>query len=313
MDKRFVRRSLFVALMGVLGTSGPALAVVEEVEPNDFANAQELEVTAEMVVNGVLGNLSGTAALDGDFYSFEGKEGDRVTLDIDGGYNSGQRSVDTLLTLFGTAGEWLLEVDDVNDLDEGSVSPWDARIDGYRLPADGKYTVAVSPSGVLFNSGGTYRKTGSWDMTNGDYRLVVTGLTPPVQVPEVQAINLDIKPGNREFAVLNPKSKGVIPVALLSSDKFDAVKVDVKSVTFGATGDERSLKRCGKYGVDINGDGRADLMCHFQNDLAKFSPADLTAVVKGKTVDGMGFEGRGALKVIPAEKARNGQRNGKRR
>jgi hypothetical protein len=43
---------------------------------------------------------------------------------------------------------------------------------------------------------------------------------------------IDIKPGSFPNSI-NPRSKGVIPVAILTTDTFDATTVDPLSVTFG--------------------------------------------------------------------------------
>ncbi|MET8761161.1 hypothetical protein [Lentzea sp. NPDC004782] len=53
------------------------------------------------------------------------------------------------------------------------------------------------------------------------------------------------------------KKEGLIPVAILSTAEFNAVtQVDRTSLTFGATGLEQSLVRCGSPGEDVNDDGR---------------------------------------------------------
>ena len=76
-------------------------------------------------------------------------------------------------------------------------------------------------------------------------------------------VSIDIKPGSYPNSI-NPKSKGKIPVAILSTEGFDAPNQIVpNSLTFGATGDEASLAFCNPKGKDINGDGSEDLVCHF--------------------------------------------------
>ena len=62
--------------------------------------AQSGQATGGAEVTGVIGNLTGAAVLDTDYYTFSGKEGDVVTVDIDGGMG-GARNVDTILGLFG--------------------------------------------------------------------------------------------------------------------------------------------------------------------------------------------------------------------
>lgn len=111
-----------------------------------------------------------------------------------------------------------------------------------------------------------------------------------------------MKPGNDKRSPLNPRAKGVVPVAILSGKDFNAMDVDTASLTFGHSGDEFSLERCNKFGRDANHDGKKDLVCHFSNRAAGFVKGDLEAVLKGKLNTGTLIEGRGLLKVVP-EKA----------
>lgn len=311
------RRALLAAVLGAFGTSGMVQAV-DEIEPNHpISSAQRLSISGGVVaslggaavttggatVNGVIGNLTGAGVLDVDFYSFQGQQGDVVDIDIDGGMG-GVRSVDTILTIFGPGPtyRWLKENDDAGVLDPGSTHSYDSRLT-FTLPETGTYTIAVSSYPGYLTHGGVFRSTPFnpiYPYNNGDYTLVISGVTTTVQ-----HIIIEIKPGRDvEHAPVNPKSRGKIPVALLSSSEFNAldVVVDVTSLTFGATGDERSLSRCGKGGEDVNRDGRLDLVCHFENQLAQFTSESDEGIVRGTTADGRQFEGRGPLKVVPVKR-----------
>ena len=86
---------------------------------------------------------------------------------------------------------------------------------------------------------------------------------------------------------------------------FDATAVDPNSVTFGRTGDEKSLFRCRKQGKDINRDGLVDTVCYFKPDVADFRPDSLNGVLKGRIKSsGQIIEGSGALKIfsVPVRK-----------
>ena len=83
--------------------------------------------------------------------------------------------------------------------------------------------------------------------------------------------------------------------------EFDARAVDPESLTFGASGNEASLTRCNLSGEDVNGDGRVDVVCHFENQAAGFARGNLEGILKGRTAAGRLFEGRGLLKVVPAK------------
>jgi hypothetical protein len=292
--QRTIRRTLLAMALAALGASGTALAVAEA-EPNQpIQSAQPLTVGAggSITVNGVIVH-SAPSVPDVDFYSFEAQEGDVVTVNIDGTTNG----LDANLTLFGPGPAYpvLIMSTDATLDSPGSTTEADPRIDAFRLNAAGRYTVAVSNFPILFRPGGTMTSTRT--LSSGGYTLIISGLVPPVQY-----INIDIKPGNAEPAPINPKAKGMVPVALLSSNEFNALDVELNTLTFGATGDERSFRRCGKEGEDVNRDGRPDLVCHFENEAAGFVRGDLAGVVKGKTKGGKSFEGRGDLKVVPEKR-----------
>ncbi len=286
--------TLLIALLGVAGIA-QAADPVPEVEPNNpIATAQRVSGGGgAAAVAAVLGEVTGVSNGDVDFFTFFGQEGDVVTLDIDGGWG-GERSVDTIMGVFGPGpGYALLRMNDDAPPDEGSIGWVDSRIEDFRVPATGYYIVGVSPYPHYFKDGGADLNP-SRPFAAGDYELVISGASSAVQ-----QINIEVKPGSGEFAPINLKSRGKIPVALLSSNEFNAMDVNVASLTFGATGDEASLRSCGRGGEDVNGDGRLDLVCHFENQKTGFASDTLEGILRGKTQGGQDFEGRGVLKVVP--------------
>src|SRR6185503_20679961 len=62
-------------------------------------------------------------------------------------------------------------------------------------------------------------------------RVEVSQITRTLTVP------IDVRPGSSRNSV-NPHANGVIPVAVLSTESFDAASVDSGTVRFGATGSE---------------------------------------------------------------------------
>ena len=300
--KRHIRTTaITAAFVAASGASGPALAV-DEIEPNtSMASAQRLVIgpdgTAE--VTGAIGSATGLVVGDVDFYVFQGREGDVVTIDIDGGMKprfSGLRNVDTIVALFGLGGRILTENNDAAlPVDEGSVHQFDARIDKFRLPSSGTYTIGVSSNPRNFLDGGTLASNTLGLNSNGTYTLVISGVTPSMLRIEVQ-----VRPGTpSESAPVNPRSKGNIPVALLSSSEFNPAEIDRQSLRFGARGDESSLLRCNKDATDMNADGKPDLVCHFDTETAAFKFGDIEGIVSGSLKDGRAFEGRGPLKIVP--------------
>ncbi len=112
-------------------------------------------------------------------------------------------------------------------------------------------------------------------------------------------VSIDIKPGSFPNSI-NPTSNGKIPVAILSAPNFDAPsQVNTASLTFGRTGNESSLAFCNASPQDVNGDGLADLVCHFTTQQTGFQAGDTQSVLKGKTVTGIPIVGADSVVIVP--------------
>jgi hypothetical protein len=115
---------------------------------------------------------------------------------------------------------------------------------------------------------------------------------------ELRLVVIDIKPGENQ-ADINTKSRGKLPLAILSSRTFSAPQmVDTSTLTFGATGRERSLAFCNRNGEDVNGDGRLDLVCHFNTRDTELKRSDRQAVLKGRTVQNGLIEGSDDVRIV---------------
>lgn len=94
------------------------------------------------------------------------------------------------------------------------------------------------------------------------------------------SVSIDIKPGSDPNSI-NPQSRGVIPVALLSSETFDAAEVDPETVEFGAND---TTTHAVHYALeDINEDGLEDYIFHFITGLTGIDCESETAVLTGQT------------------------------
>ena len=110
-------------------------------------------------------------------------------------------------------------------------------------------------------------------------------------------VTIDIKPGSFPNSV-NPNSKGKIPVAILSTKVFNAVsQVVLSSLTFGRTGDERSLAFC-QGSEDVNKDKLQDLVCHFYTQHTGFQCHDTRGILKGETKDGTPIVGSDSVNIV---------------
>jgi hypothetical protein len=106
---------------------------------------------------------------------------------------------------------------------------------------------------------------------------VLVGGAPPAPVPPA----IDIKPGSDPNSV-NPRSKGVIPVAVLGSTVFDAMQVVPTTVTFGRGG---AFPAHDGHVEDVDDDGFMDMMFHFKTKDTGIDCGDTEATLMGMTND----------------------------
>jgi len=106
---------------------------------------------------------------------------------------------------------------------------------------------------------------------------------------------IDIKPGSDPNSI-NLKSKGVVPVAVLTTDLFDAATVDPDTVQLeGVDAVKWTMD-------DVDGDGDLDLLLHFSTqELAVVLDAFSTeATLTGETNDGEAFSGMDSVRIVKA-------------
>ncbi len=131
---------------------------------------------------------------------------------------------------------------------------------------------------------------------NGD-GATATGSALEAYIPPVIEIAIDIRPGTTLNNISLSRDRN-IPVAMLSSATFDApARVDTTSLTFGRTGNEKSLTICDAP-TDVNHDGRLDLVCHFTIKLSGFQLGDTAGVLMGRTLGGTQIHGTDLVRII---------------
>jgi hypothetical protein len=116
-----------------------------------------------------------------------------------------------------------------------------------------------------------------------------TLLPPP---PPYIEVTIDIKPGSFPNSI-NLNSRGVVPVAVLTTDDFDATTVDPVTVLFADASPLRWTRE------DVDGDGDTDLLFHFRTQELTLDGDSAEATLTGETTDGTQIEGTVAVNIVP--------------
>jgi hypothetical protein len=108
-------------------------------------------------------------------------------------------------------------------------------------------------------------------------------------------VPIDIKPAGFPNSI-NPRSKGVIPVAVLTTDTVDASAVDPTTVFFGATGSEAAPAHSALE--DVDGDGNTDMILHFRTQDTGIVCGSTSASLTGNTFSGQAIEGSDSIRTV---------------
>ncbi|MCK4723014.1 MAG: hypothetical protein KAT75_06910, partial [Dehalococcoidia bacterium] len=130
---------------------------------------------------------------------------------------------------------------------------------------------------------GSFLDSAAWSpnpyRNTADAIIALTG--NPYPVISILPVSIDIKPGTFPNDI-NLKSRGRIPVAILTTGCFDAATVDASTVRFGPAGAAAvhdALK-------DVDGDGNVDMILHFKTEDTGIKAGDTEATLTGETLDG---------------------------
>ncbi len=108
-------------------------------------------------------------------------------------------------------------------------------------------------------------------------------------------VEIDIKPGSYPNSI-NLKSKGKVPVAILTTDNFDARDVDPDSVDFAGA----NLLRWRMEDVDNDIDD--DMLFHFKTSELDLTKESTEVTLEGETIDGVQITGTDSVKIVPKYK-----------
>jgi len=106
--------------------------------------------------------------------------------------------------------------------------------------------------------------------------------------------NIDIKPGS-DVNPINLKSKGNIPVAILTTEAFDATLVDPLSVKFGPKMSTAIHNR--GHIEDVDNDDDLDLVLHFRTRETGIQCGDTAVFLTGQTFSSVAIEGSDSINI----------------
>ncbi len=108
-------------------------------------------------------------------------------------------------------------------------------------------------------------------------------------------VTIDIKPSSYPNSI-NLKSKGKVPVAILTTDDFDAYDVDPDTCSF-ADADPLRWKM-----EDVDHDGVYDLIIHFKTRELDLTKDSTEATLECETDGGMWIKGTDSVNIVPKGK-----------
>lgn len=163
------------------------------------------------------------------------------------------------------------------------------------------FTHALLPTSPAIDAG---NPSGCTDQNGNLLTLDQRGVTRPqgarcdigafeLEVPNlVKEVTIDIKPGSYPNSI-NLGSKGVVPVAVLTTAEFNARDLDPSTVLFAGAAPVRWVYK------DVDYDGDMDLLFHFRTKALKLDKSSTEATLSGITFAGMSVEGTDSVRIVP--------------
>jgi uncharacterized repeat protein (TIGR02543 family) len=160
---------------------------------------------------------------------------------------------------------------------------------------DATPVLAVPNDGYTFDNW-----TGTGYFSSTDNPLTVNNVTTDMTITahfkmdRIDAL-IDVKPGDTPNSI-NPKSKGKIPVAIITAFGYSADDIDPITVRFGKTGSETCASHWSLS--DVDGDGQLDLLLHFPTQNTGIHCGDTKVFLTGKTISGISIKGEDDIHTV---------------
>ncbi|UCD09617.1 MAG: lamin tail domain-containing protein [Dehalococcoidales bacterium] len=161
----------------------------------------------------------------------------------------------------------------------------------------------ITEAGTVSEVNGSGNITGSHKyITPGSYSISVSVVDDDggeaiisfsVEVRKL-IVGIDVKPGSEKNPI-NLISKGRIPVAILTTDTFDATTVNLSTIVFGP-GQAKPVHYA--FG-DVDYDGDIDMILHFNTQELGLTEGTDVIVLSGQTLAGEYFEGSDSIVILP--------------
>jgi len=159
--------------------------------------------------------------------------------------------------------------------------------------ANGSVAINEDETTVTYTPDTGFHGTDTFTYTASDGKGGTDTATVTVTVnPLVIEVTIDIKPGSDPNSI-NLGSKGVVPVAVLTTDDFDASEVDPEMVEFAGAEPERWTSE------DVDGDGELDMLFHFKTEDLNLKEDSEDATLTGQTLGGHDITGTDSVRIVP--------------
>jgi hypothetical protein len=120
-----------------------------------------------------------------------------------------------------------------------------------------------------------------------------------IEVVPFLPVAIDVRPGS-DVNPVNLGAHGVLPVAILSTDDFDATTVNPSSIRLAGAAPKTTGNGKTQATVrDVNGDGSFDLVVHVEIVALDLVSTDTMVTLTGETFDGQFIQGTDLIHVVP--------------